>query len=146
MTASIGQKTFTKAFLENLSCSCLEVFFKIAVPKYLRKLKGNYPSWSVLLATMKKTTQPRMFSWLGVLSNFYQQLFQYFRVAASIDQKSFELALSENLRISRPEVFFNPFVPNGPFLYPWKHQKPEGIPRYFTQCQGSNSMVECFLS
>ena len=52
--------------------SRLEVFFKIAVLKYLRKLPGNYPSWSSLLAKIKKSTPPQTFR--NSFSNIFERL------------------------------------------------------------------------
>ena len=72
MAASVEKKTVMITFLRNLRSSRPEMFFKIAVLKYLRKFPGKHPRWSVFVSKIKKNTTTDVF--LEFFSNFSKQL------------------------------------------------------------------------
>ena len=72
MAASVEKKTVMTTFLRNLRSSRPEMFFKIAVLKYLRKLPRKHPWWSVFVSKIKRNTTTDVF--LEFFSNFSKQL------------------------------------------------------------------------
>ena len=62
MAAFVEKKTAMTTFPDNFRSSSLEMFFRIAVLKYLRKLPRKHSWWSVLSSQIKKNIIPRMFS------------------------------------------------------------------------------------
>ena len=96
---SIFQSSFLNTFRWLLLCnekrcrsSRPEIFFKIAVLKYLRKLPGNYLSWSSLLAKIKKSTSPQTFR--NSYSNIFERMHLHKRKPSQrLSQKISEAAV-----------------------------------------------------
>ena len=81
LTNTLYMNFFTTTFPDNFRSSCPEVFFEIAVLKYLRKFTRKHPRWSVFVSNTKKNILTWKFFWkfYRIFQNNY--FASHFRVA-----------------------------------------------------------------